>query len=416
MSIEKNPLINGTKFKHGAVPFDEIKLEHFMPAIDYAISKANKTINKIKSNSNPPSFDNTSLQMETCNELLDYIVSIYFNLSRIDKDYIDDSKIEYLSELMKNEKQEPAEMSYGYFLLAEHERKKKNISLEIDYLKKANQFSFDSIKIANQKTLNYWKNIITKKYNKFRFINNDETNELKKFRPIFIVGLPRSGSTITEALISSSDKDIISLGESSMFNGILAKEFSDEKSTTINLGFVENKILNIFKNKNLNFKNNIFIDKSLENFFYIDVILKIFPQAVFINTMRNIEDNVFAIFKQSLSKLSWTHSIDDILGYIDNYLKIISFFEKKYPSKIFSIHLENITNNTENISKEILDFCNLKWSKEILNFYDRKDLLISTASNIQIRSGIKNYDKEKYQPYKNLLISYLEKYEWLNQK
>ena len=86
MSIEKNPLINGTKFKHGAVPFDEIKLEHFMPAIDYAISKANKTINEIKNNSNPPSFDNTSLQMETCTELLDYIVSIYFNLTGAESD------------------------------------------------------------------------------------------------------------------------------------------------------------------------------------------------------------------------------------------------------------------------------------------------------------------------------------------
>ena len=175
------------------------------------------------------------------------------------------------------------------------------------------------------------------------------------------------------------------------------------------------KISSIFYDRNYNIKNKKFIDKSLENFFYIDAILKVFPQAKFINTFRNIEDNIFAIFQQYLTKLSWTHSIDTILCYIDNYLKVTDHFIKKYPDKIFLINLQDLTNNTEEMSKKIYTFCNLKWDNKALDFYKRKDLFVSTASNIQIRDRVKVYDYQKYRPYKQFLKSYLNQYDWINQ-
>ena len=342
-------------------------------------------------------------------------ISIYFNLSRIDKSFIDDKKIKYLSNLMKNEKQEFSEMSYGYFILAEHERKKKNFNLEIEYLNKANKFSFDSMAKSNTKTLNYWKNIITKKYKKFEFINKKKS-KLENLKPIFIIGLPRSGSTIAEVLLSSSKKKIKSLGEASIFNGIIAKSFSNEKGISIDVDIVQNKVLEIFRNRNLDLKNVTFIDKSLENFFYIEIILKVFPKAIFINTKRNIEDNIFAIYKQSLSKLSWTTSVENILEYVDNYYKVIDYFIKKFPGKIFNINLEDLTSSPKEISKQLYSFCELDWSDKVLDFYNREDLLISSASNIQIRENIKKYDKDKYKAYKILLKNFSNKYDWLNSK
>ena len=340
-------------------------------------------------------------------------ISIYFNLSRIDNDFITSEKIDYLSNLMKNEKKENSEMAYGYFLLAEHARKNKNYNLEIEYLEKANKYLFNSMLNANKQTLYYWKNIIPKKYNNFNFKNEDKKTKLENIKPIFIIGLPRSGSTLVEVLISSSNKDIISLGESSIFNGIIAKKFSKDLNNLIDLENVNNKIFEIFDNKDLNFKNSLILDKSLENFFYIDVILKVFPKALFIHTFRNIKDNIFAIFKQSLEKLSWTHSIEDILNYINNYLKVLEYFKKKYPDKIYNIQLEELTNNVEENSKKLYSFCGLSWSEKVLNFHERKDLLVSTASNIQIRKDIQKYDNKKYEHYKNLLKNFSEKYDWL---
>ena len=75
MSIDKNPFINKPQHKHGAVPFDDIKLEHFIPALDYAISEAEKTLESIKSNPESPTFDNTALPMESGIELMEAVAN-----------------------------------------------------------------------------------------------------------------------------------------------------------------------------------------------------------------------------------------------------------------------------------------------------------------------------------------------------
>ena len=343
-------------------------------------------------------------------------ISLYFNLSRIDENFIDDEKINYLINLLENEKKEFSELSYGYFILANYERKKKNFNSEMNYLKKANNYNFLSRKLANQETLNYWNNIIAKKYNNLNFVYQKKDVIFEKIKPLFIVGLPRSGSTITEVLLRSNSDDIYSFGEASIFNGIIANIFRKNEKNDINLDFVSDNISKIFLERNFDKKKNRFIDKSLENFFYIDVILKIFPKAKFINTIRNIEDNIFAIYKQTLSKISWTHSIEDILRYMDNYFKVIDYFAKKYPDKIFTLKLEDLSLKPEEITKKLYNFCDLAWTNEVLEFHKKKDVLISTASNIQIRDKIQKYDFDRYKPYKTLLKDFLNQYNWLPQK
>ena len=343
-------------------------------------------------------------------------ISLYFNLSRIDENFIDDEKINYLINLLENEKKEFSELSYGYFILANYERKKKNFNSEMNYLKKANNYNFLSRKLANQETLNYWNNIIAKKYNNLNFVYQKKDVIFEKIKPLFIVGLPRSGSTITEVLLRSNSDDIYSFGEASIFNGIIANIFRKNEKNDINLDFVSDNISKIFLERNFDKKKNRFIDKSLENFFYIDVILKIFPKAKFINTIRNIEDNIFAIYKQTLSKISWTHSIEDILRYMDNYFKVIDYFVKKYPDKIFTLKLEDLSLKPEEITKKLYNFCDLAWTNEVLEFHKKKDVLISTASNIQIRDKIQKYDFDRYKPYKTLLKDFLNQYNWLPQK
>ena len=343
-------------------------------------------------------------------------ISIYYNLSRIDKKFMNKEKLEYLAHIMRNEKIKSIDMSFGFFLLAEYERKQNFFIKEIEYLEKAHQYIFNEKLNKNNQTLNYWHNIIPKKFDKFKFINENQKNELINLKPIFIIGLPRSGSTMVEAILSSGDTIIKNLGETNILNGAIVSthnELQKKENVTIDLKLINSKVLKLMRDRNfLGTKNNIFTDKSLENFFYIEIILKLFPQAKFVNTFRNIEDNIFAIFQQALTQLSWTHSIENILKYVENYLKIIAHFTKKYPEKILLLNLEELTNKPEETSKKLYTFCNLKWNKKVLDFYKREDLLISTASNVQIRNNINKYDYEKYKPYKDLLKRFNHKYDW----
>ena len=114
-----------------------------------------------------------------------------------------------------------------------------------------------------------------------------------------------------------------------------------------------------------------------------------------------------------LAELPWAHSIEDIIRYTNNYLSVISHFKKKYPEAIIDINLEEFTNNSENISKDIYRFCGFKWNEDALNYYKRKNLHSKTLSFAQIRNKVTKYNTKKYQPYFHLIKKYKESFNWL---
>ena len=144
------------------------------------------------------------------------------------------------------------------------------------------------------------------------------------------------------------------------------------------------------------------------------MILKYFPKAKFIHTFRNLSDSIIAIYQSLLFELSWTHKIEDIIIYIDNYIKITNYFKKKYKSNILDVSLEKLTYEKEKVSKEIFAFTNLRWNQEILNFYKRKDLFIKTLSGNQVRQEIFKYKDKKYEKYYYLIEKFKKDYHWLD--
>ena len=349
----------------------------------------------------------------------------YFALSMLDLKFLTDKHYQYIAEIEKNNKISLYEKSLLYFILAKKEKRNKNYKKEIYYLKNFNINSFNSNYIYNQSAQFYYNEIINKFFNKIQFINNKNTKKNKNYTPIFIVGLPRSGSTLLESILTSSDEMIKSCAESHVFNmsileqagpKIFTKNFDIKKFTfKIDQMKLENSILQRYKNFNfINTDSNfIFIDKSLENFFNIEIIMKIFPNARFLHTFRNPIDSIISIYQSMLPELSWTHKIEDILDYTDNYQKVINYFKTKYPNNIMDIDLKEFTNQAEETGKRIYEFCDLKWNKKYLEFYKRKDLYSKTISFNQIRKKIFTYDIKKYEPYISLLDQYKNKYEWI---
>ena len=167
-------------------------------------------------------------------------------------------------------------------------------------------------------------------------------------------------------------------------------------------------------NSSENEKEKEIIDKSLDNFFNIDTILKVFPDAKIINSTRNIYDNIVAIYEKLLAKLSWAHTIKDILDYIDIYLRIMDYYKKKYPQNIITISLESLNDDKNLVTKKIFEFCELNWNEKIFQFHKRDDLFIKTSSNVQLRTGIQSYNYDKYKRYYSLFEDYKKNYEWLN--
>ena len=352
-------------------------------------------------------------------------LSFYYNLSRIDETFFNNNNINNIEKILKNEKNSNLNISSGYFILAQDQRIKKNLKKEFQYLTEAHKYFHISNEKVNNQISFYWLRLIPKIIKKLNFLPTKK--KLKKIKPIFIMGLPRSGSTLIESILCSGEKKIPNGGETAIINraflednkGFFSeKKFLDnDKKLEINLNSLTEKIISQYKLLNLidQNKENIFTDKSLENFFFIDIIIKLFPHSKIVICKRNIFQIIVSMYQNFLSKITWSHSIDNILEYIDNYLKTVDTFKKKYPDEIYIVELDELTKNPLDRTKDLFNFCNLEWNQKCLEFYKRDDLISKTASNQQVRYKIFNNSAKKYEDYKEFFHPYFNKYKWLKE-
>ena len=337
-------------------------------------------------------------------------IKSYYGLFILDNSNINNKHRETLKNLNNDVNTPLFEKSIINFMFSKFEKKKGNLKKEVDFLKIAHQLSYDSNKSYNNQSDFYYKNIISNNFSKLNF--KDDFKELKDFNDpnhIFIVGLPRSGSTLIETIISHNAKKIVSVGEFHAINSsileqigniIYSKDFNLKNyKLSLNKKIFQNSIFNKYDN----FEKKIYLDKSLENFFNIEIILEFFPNAKFIHTYRNTNDAIIGIYQTLLTELSWSHKIKDIKNYVKIYNNVINYFNEKYPNKIINVELDNFTNNKEAETKRILEFCNIEVTNEFLNFEKNTTLFSKTNSFLQVRKKIEKYDDNKYQPYYYLL-------------
>tara|TARA_B100000029_G_scaffold382594_1_gene377902 strand:- start:556 stop:1920 length:1365 start_codon:yes stop_codon:yes gene_type:complete len=393
-----------------------LKVENKNESIMLNLAHAEQTIGNIKT------AKNLYLKILKNNDLN---IRAYYGLFTLNPFNLKKNDFQNIQRAIKKNKNKLYENSLAEFLISKNEKNEQNYKKEMIHLEQYHLNCFKSNESYNQQGLYYYNNIISQIYSKLKFTNDQTPNNLKNINPIFIIGLPRSGSTLVETMLTSSEDKVYSFGESSIFNvafieqlnkAIFDKNFSIKNySPSIDVKKISENITENY-NKFINLSNNEFnsiVDKSLENFFNIEVILKVFPNAKFIHCKRNLYDSVIAIYQAMLPNLPWTHSVSDIINYVDNYIKTIKYFEKKYQNNILSVDLKKLSNDKINISKEIFLFCNLNWSPKILDFYKRHDLNIKTLSNTQLRNKIVKYNDNQYKSYSFILDSFKNKFNWI---
>jgi tetratricopeptide (TPR) repeat protein len=336
-------------------------------------------------------------------------VRSYYGLFNLSIDNITLNYKQKLKDLSNNEKTSLFEKSLINFIFSKLEKKEKKIKEEIEFLDSSHELCFQSNYNYNTQSKFYYSKIISSHYDKIKYEGQIKTNiDFRNLQPLFIIGLPRSGSTLVESLISQSSDQIHSFGE---FHAINMSIF-DQIASVIYSGNFNYKDFQFVINKEAfqnslferygTIKNKIFIDKSLENFFNIDIILKFFPNAKFLHTYRNFNESIIGIYQRMMPDLSWSHNIKNILEYANNYKTIINYFKKKYPKHIMDVSLEKLTLDKKNESQKIFKFCNIDWNNDVLNFNKKNNLFTKTNSFLQVRQKIIRY-KNKYESYYHLI-------------
>ena len=340
----------------------------------------------------------------------------YYYLSDLKKNILDTNLKNKIEKIIAKKNSRKINIAYGNFLLAKYEQKIKNYEKELSYLSEGHKNFFGSKK-------NKFELLVQYTFRDMLQISEDAkvegliNSDLQKIKPIFIIGVPRCGSTLVEKIIGSGEKFVPMGEETSVLEEFVTAKILKKQSLNLGeVGNVRDEISNIYLKRGLVLKkyDNTFTDKSLNNFFYLKLIKEIFPNAKVINCKRDVLASIMSIFQNNLTEVAWAHDLNNIFQYVDNYLQTIESYNLENPNFVYGLQYEKLINNPEEESKKLMEFCGLPWSKKCLEFYKREDIFSKTTSNIQIRQAVYKHSLDKYLPYKKMLVKYGKKYPWFN--
>ena len=341
-----------------------------------------------------------------------------YNLSEINDEILDENLKDKLFTVAKDKTITKKNIAYKNFLLAKYESKKKNYEKEFNYLLEGHINYFDARKKIFEKGVNYWLQVLPKliELENIDLPSVSNKKENYKIKPIFIVGVPRCGSTLVEKIIASGEKYMAIGEETGIVSYVVGEKVNKKESIVLDIENFKKEVINNYEEWGLLKKkyDYTFTDKSLDNFFFIGLIKIIFPFAKIINCKRNPLSAIMSIIKNNLGQVSWAHNLENIFKFFDIYHKKIETFKKMYPNYIYELQYEDLVVDPVSESKKLMKFCEIPWNKKCLEYYKRKDMVSHTASTMQIRKPIYVDSFKKHIHYKKFLDKYGKKYSWFN--
>ena len=233
--------------------------------------------------------------------------------------------------------------------------------------------------------------------------------------PIFILGLPRSGSTMIEQILSSHS---LIEGTQELPNILTISrdiKLIDQKKGYPNnlLGLDQSSFDDLGKKyidetKWARSSTPYFIDKMPNNFVHIGLIKLILPKAKIIDARRNPMDTCFSCFKQYFAKgQHFTYDLDDIARYYKDYVRLMDYWKQLFPEEIFTINYEQVIDNPNDRIRDLLEFCNVKFEDSCINFHKSKRP-VKTASSEQVRQPMYKTGLDYWKNYSNNLDTLLK--------
>ena len=249
----------------------------------------------------------------------------------------------------------------------------------------------------------------------------------KENDPIFIVGLPRSGSTLLEQIVASHSEvdgtmelpNIIALAhrlngrrllsEESRYPGVLA-ELSPDQLHKAGVAYIEDTRFHRAGAPR-------FIDKMPNNFMHLGLIHLILPNARIIDARRHPMGCCFSNFKQLFADgQEFTYDLEEMARYYRSYVELMDHWDRVLPGRLLRVHYENVVADLEGQVRRLLDFLGLPFEQQCLDFH-RTERSVRTPSSEQVRQPIYRSGLDQWrafetdlEPLKNRLSDLIESY------
>lgn len=226
---------------------------------------------------------------------------------------------------------------------------------------------------------------------------------------IFILGLPRTGTTLVERILSSHS-EVFAAGELSNFAvqmmGLINPGIDDRKiardevvELSADLDFEKLGEAYIDSTRPFTGHSERFIDKLPLNFLYTGLIHLALPNAKIINLKRHPLDTCYAIYKQLfIDAYPFSYDLDELGRYYLAYDKLMEHWRTVLPGVIYTVEYEKLVGDIESQSRQLLSFCELDWQPQCLKFYENREAS-TTASTVQVRQPVYQSSVGKWQQY-----------------
>lgn len=214
--------------------------------------------------------------------------------------------------------------------------------------------------------------------------------------PVFVVGMPRSGTTLVERLLVQSGQ-VVSAGEPQDFGHLLLYNSARmrgadttrtlaQASTGLDLAAIGREYMRGLRE--IVPGSTLFIDKMPANFMFCGAILKALPEARIIHLVRDPLDSCYAMYKTLFFNMyPFSYDQAELAGYFVGYRRLMAHWHQVAPGRILDVHYEELVTDTEAQARRLYEWCGLPWTERALET-PGADKVFVTASAAQVREPV----------------------------
>ena len=228
-------------------------------------------------------------------------------------------------------------------------------------------------------------------------------------RPVFIVGMPRSGTSLVEQILASHS-EVHGAGELAQLTELMLSLYQSSglPQDAGKLKTLENEYRKFLRNLNHGNKQWV-VDKMPANFRWIGFILAAFPDAKVIRVNRNSRAVCWSIFccYFSATGMAYSTDLEDIARYYLLYEDLMDFWHRHFPGKVYELQYESLTENQEQESRRLIEYLDLPWEDACLDFH-KTERWVETASDAQVRQPIYKGSSDAWRSFEDHLAPMLD--------
>jgi tetratricopeptide (TPR) repeat protein len=244
---------------------------------------------------------------------------------------------------------------------------------------------------------------VTRSYDQ-TWLNQARIAPLESARPVFIVGMLRSGTTLAEQILASHPA-VFGAGELTFWNTAWATYQSSVLDGKRSAGILR-KLANDYLQLLVGLSGDALrvIDKMPTNFAFLGLIHAALPNARIIHMRRNPIDVCLSIYFQHFeAAVSYANDLEDLAHYYTEYLRVMKHWRSTLPKgAILDVPYEGLVNDPEAWSRKMLEYIGLPWDPRCLDFHET-DRIVITASKWQVRQKITNSSVLRWRNYERFL-------------